>query len=150
MEGRKERNVLFNDALNTFYLQLYGVGHMVTDHSDSERGNLLLPLNGLLFSISSKEHTWGHCLICITHLPSGTYITALFGLYCQVSTVALFCSIAAWSSMLGRASLLICSWNITRLLIYTYTHITYHIHHIHTTPHHTTRHYMTWHDITLH
>ena len=22
-------NVLFNDALNTFYLRLYGVGHMV-------------------------------------------------------------------------------------------------------------------------
>ena len=24
-EGRKEENVLFNDALNTFYLRLYGV-----------------------------------------------------------------------------------------------------------------------------
>ena len=35
----KEGNVLFNDALNTFYLRLYGVGHMVKDHSDSERGN---------------------------------------------------------------------------------------------------------------
>ena len=34
---RKEGNVLFNDALNTFYLQLYGVRHMVKDHSDSER-----------------------------------------------------------------------------------------------------------------
>ena len=31
-----ERNVLFNDALNTFYLRLYGVRHMVKDHSDSE------------------------------------------------------------------------------------------------------------------
>ena len=27
--GRKEGIVLFNDALNTFYLQLYGVRHMV-------------------------------------------------------------------------------------------------------------------------
>ena len=35
MEGRKEGNVLFNDALNTFYLRLYGVRHMVKDHSDS-------------------------------------------------------------------------------------------------------------------
>ena len=35
--GRKEGNVLFNDALNTFYLRLYGVIHMVKDHSDSER-----------------------------------------------------------------------------------------------------------------
>ena len=49
----KEGNVLFNDALNTFYLRLYGVGRMVKDHSDSERGNPLLP-HGLLFPISSK------------------------------------------------------------------------------------------------
>ena len=35
---RKEGNVLFNDALNTFYLRLYGVRHMVKDHSDSEKG----------------------------------------------------------------------------------------------------------------
>ena len=51
----KERkgNVLFNDALNTFYLRLYGVRHMVKDHSDSERGNPLPP-HGLLFSIDSK------------------------------------------------------------------------------------------------
>ena len=35
--GRKEGNVLFNDTLNTFYLRLYGVRHMVKDHSDSER-----------------------------------------------------------------------------------------------------------------
>ena len=34
---RKEGNVLFNDVLNTFYLLLYGVGHMVKDHSDRER-----------------------------------------------------------------------------------------------------------------
>ena len=33
----KEGNVLFNDALNTFYLRLYGVIHMVKDHSESER-----------------------------------------------------------------------------------------------------------------
>ena len=34
--NHKEGNALFNDALNTFYLWLYGVGHMVKDHSDSE------------------------------------------------------------------------------------------------------------------
>ena len=38
-EGRKEGNVLFNDALNTLYLWLYGVRHMVKDHLDSEREN---------------------------------------------------------------------------------------------------------------
>ena len=53
MEGRNIY-VLFNDSLNTFYLQLHGIGHMVKDHSDKDRGNLMLPLHGLLFSISSK------------------------------------------------------------------------------------------------
>ena len=52
-KGRKEGNVLFNDALNTFYLRLYGVRHMVKDHSDSEKGNPLPP-HRLLFLISSK------------------------------------------------------------------------------------------------
>ena len=48
-----EGNVLFNDALNTFYLRLYGIRHMVKDHSDSEKGNPLPP-HGLLFPISSN------------------------------------------------------------------------------------------------
>ena len=51
--GRKEGNVLFNDALNTFYLRLYGVRHMVKDHFDSEKGNPLPPYR-LLLSINSK------------------------------------------------------------------------------------------------
>ena len=49
----RERNVLFNDALNIFYLRLYGVRHMVKDHSDSEKGNPLPP-HRLLLSINSK------------------------------------------------------------------------------------------------
>ena len=49
----KEGSVLFNDALNTFSLQLYSVRHMVKDHSDSEKGNPLPP-HELLFPISSK------------------------------------------------------------------------------------------------
>ena len=32
----KEGNVLFNDALNTFYIRLYGVRHMVKDFSARE------------------------------------------------------------------------------------------------------------------
>ena len=54
-EKLKEGNVLFNDALNTFYLRLYGVRHMVKDHSDSEKGNPL-PTHRLLFPISSKGY----------------------------------------------------------------------------------------------
>ena len=49
----KEGNVLFNDTLNTFYLRLYGVRHMVKNHSDREIGNPLPP-HGLLFPISSN------------------------------------------------------------------------------------------------
>ena len=48
------KTVLFIDALNTFYLRLYRVGHMVKEHLDRERGNPLPPLHGLFFSISSK------------------------------------------------------------------------------------------------
>ena len=40
--GERERNGLFNDAHYTFYLRLYGVRHMVKDHSDSEKGYLLI------------------------------------------------------------------------------------------------------------
>ena len=53
----KEGNVLFNDALKTFYLRLYGLEHVVKDHSDSERGNPLPPL-GLLFPINSKGYLY--------------------------------------------------------------------------------------------
>ena len=54
LSQKKERNVLFNDAFSTFYLRLYGFGHMVKDHIDNQRGNLLPPLHGLLFPISRK------------------------------------------------------------------------------------------------
>ena len=51
---RKDK-ILFNNTLNTFYLWLYGVRHMVKDYSDRERGNPLL-LHGLLFLIRSKSY----------------------------------------------------------------------------------------------
>ena len=63
---KRERNVLFNDALNTFYIRLYGVRHMVKDHSDSKKGNPLPPHRPLL-SINSKGSfictipQWGLC-----------------------------------------------------------------------------------------
>ena len=50
---QRERNVLFNEALNTFYLRLYDVRHMVKDHSDSEKGNPLPP-HRLLLSFNIK------------------------------------------------------------------------------------------------
>ena len=79
--NQKEGNILFNDTLNTFYLQLYGVRHMVKDHSDSERGNPLLP-HGLLFPINSKgsfictipdriAHTTTFVTPVVEHWPEG-------------------------------------------------------------------------------
>ena len=49
--GRKEMFYLMTHSTH-FYLWLYGVRHMVKDHSDSEKGNLLPP-HGLLFLINS-------------------------------------------------------------------------------------------------
>ena len=68
-KGRKEGNVLSNDALNTFYLGLYVVRHMVKDHTDSERGNPLPP-HGLRFPISSKGS-----FICIRITHTTAFVT---------------------------------------------------------------------------
>ena len=67
MEGRKEGNVLFNEVLNTFYIRLYDIRHMVKDHSDSKRGNPLPP-HGLLFPINSKGS-----LYAPSHRQDSTY-----------------------------------------------------------------------------
>ena len=58
---------LFNDALNTFYLRLYGVRHMVKDHSDSEKGNPLPP-HGLLFTLAARV-----LLYAPSHRQDNTY-----------------------------------------------------------------------------
>ena len=44
----KEGYVLFNDALNTFYLRIYGVGHMVKKTQDSIYHNLCYTSCGAL------------------------------------------------------------------------------------------------------
>ena len=44
--GKKE-NVLFNNALNTFYLRLYDIVYIK---------NLFMPFQGLLFQISSNGY----------------------------------------------------------------------------------------------
>ena len=42
---KKEGNVVVNATLNTFYLPLYGVGHMVDDYSERERERERDPAN---------------------------------------------------------------------------------------------------------
>ena len=62
-----ECNHFAQDALNTFYFRLYGVGHMVKNHSDSDSRNPLLP-HGLLFQINSK------CSFTLTIPETGWHI----------------------------------------------------------------------------
>ena len=67
-QTRKERNVLFNDALNTFYLRLYGVTYMVKDHSD----RLLVPISskGSSICINPQDriaHTTAFVLRVVEH-----------------------------------------------------------------------------------
>ena len=54
----------FNDVLNTFYLRLYGVRHMVKDHSDSENGNIghsyQLTATVLLYAPSHRQDNTYH------------------------------------------------------------------------------------------
>ena len=70
----KEGNVLFNDALNIFYLRLYGVSHMVKDQSDREREetccrhmgySIRLAARVLLYAPSNIQYSTYHGL-CYT------------------------------------------------------------------------------------
>ena len=67
MAERCEVYVLFNDALNTFYLRLYRVRHTVKDHSDSERGNPLSP-QGYSFRLAARV-----LLYASYHIQDNTY-----------------------------------------------------------------------------
>ena len=74
--GRKEGNVLFNDALNTFYLWLYCIRHMVKDHSS-------LP-HRLLFPISSKGSV-------PSHRQDNTYHSLCYTDTCKTFLLMLYC-----------------------------------------------------------
>ena len=63
--GRKEMFYLMTHSTH-FILRLYGIGHMVTDHSDSERGNPLLPQR-LFFLIISNFFYMHHLTDRIAH-----------------------------------------------------------------------------------
>ena len=73
MSLERENFFLFNNALNTFYLRLYGIRHMVKDHSDSEKGNSCrhivysyrLTARVLLYAPSHRQDNTYHSL-CYT------------------------------------------------------------------------------------
>ena len=73
-KGRKEGNVLFNDTLNTFYLRLYGIRHMVKDHSDRQEEtccrhigySFRLAARVLLYASSHRQDNTYHSLCYIS------------------------------------------------------------------------------------
>ena len=81
-DGRKEMLYLTTHSTHLIiYGWLYGVRHMVKDHSDSKRGNPLLP-HGLLFLISSKGSFI--CIIPQSHI----FITSHLSLVSIKQTLA--------------------------------------------------------------
>ena len=65
----REREMFYLTTHSThFYLRLYGVRHMVKDHSDSEKGNPLPP-HRLLFPINNKGS-----LYAPSHKQDSTYL----------------------------------------------------------------------------
>ena len=64
----KEGNILFNDPLNTFYLRLYGVTHMVKDHSDSEIEETRCRHMGYSFQLAARV-----LLYASSHRQDNTY-----------------------------------------------------------------------------
>ena len=61
----KEGNVLFNDALNTFYLRLYGVRHMVKDHCRHMGYSFRLAAKVHLYASSHRQVNTYHS-VCYT------------------------------------------------------------------------------------
>ena len=76
----KEGNVLFND--DTFYLWLYGIRHMVKDHSDSEREKTCCHHIGYSFRLAAR---------IILYAPSHRQDNTYHGL-CYTSRGALACT----------------------------------------------------------
>ena len=54
--GKKGRNILFNDMLNTFYIWLHGVRHVVKVHSDREKeGTWAMFSMGYVFQLAARD-----------------------------------------------------------------------------------------------
>ena len=49
-----------NDALNTFYLRLYGVGHMAKDHSNNEESRRHM---GYSFQLAARKDKKEMCYL---------------------------------------------------------------------------------------
>ena len=96
--GRKEGNVLFNVALNTFYLRLYGVRHIVKEHSV----NPLSP-HRLRFPISSKGYFI--CLFPTVRITHTTVFATPVVQHCLEREIAQYGSTVKDRSMSERSNI---------------------------------------------
>ena len=67
VKGRMEF-FLFNDALNTFYLRLYVVGHMVKEHSNREKETCCHHYMSYSFQLAARD-----LLYAPSHRQDNTY-----------------------------------------------------------------------------
>ena len=93
--NRNEGNVLFNDALSTFYLLLNGITHMVKYHSNSEREETLCRHLGYSSRLAARFFYMHHTTDRITHTTAfvtpvvegrkeGNVLLKYFPLYNQI------------------------------------------------------------------
>ena len=77
--GRKEGKVLFNDALNTLYLRLYGVGHVRPNHSLQGTGRVLFndALNTLYLQLYEGRKEMFYLTTHSTHFIYGYMASAM-------------------------------------------------------------------------
>ena len=87
-EGRKDGHVLFNDALNTFCLRLYGVRHMVKDHTDSEKGNCCHHM-GYSFQLAARFFYMHHPTYRIIHTT--VFVTPVMEHWLEREIIVLIC-----------------------------------------------------------
>ena len=116
---------MFQLMMHSTHLQLYDIGHMTNDHSDSKRGNLLPPLHGLVFLISSKSsfiytishsiaHTkasgtpvvehWLERYLKAQNKINITFVPTNYGHWCTSGPTVNFCIFEFYNSQIVRSS----------------------------------------------
>ena len=66
--GMNDGNVLFNDAVNTFYLQIHGIGNMVNDHRAREKTRNCHYM-GYSFQIAGRNRVYSPPYIRVFVIP---------------------------------------------------------------------------------
>ena len=109
--SRKEEHVVVNDTLNTFYIWLYDIWHMIKKHSDSERGNQLPPLQGQLLRLVTRYPFYLH------HPTNNIVYTTTFVIPIVVHWLER--EIAKWVHHEGSIQQSIATWSVDNSVDYS-------------------------------